>query len=126
MGKGECKFGKPKGIFFYFITLPGIYLDVGRGNYIICDSIYLDFTFQIELVLFNFSWLSAPQETTGERGSPSDPQVSLICQEKGPRLPLTKLTKKGIYWQITVFSSLMTIMKHFGYLVRLCLTQEVH
>ena len=30
MGKGEGESGKPRTIFFFFITLPGIYLDMGQ------------------------------------------------------------------------------------------------
>lgn len=29
MGKGECESGRSKTFFFYFLTLPGIYLDIG-------------------------------------------------------------------------------------------------
>ena len=69
-GKGRGWIWEAKNNFFLFHNLAWYLPRHGAGgNDIIHGSIHLDFTFQREMVLLNFSWLSTPRGTKGERGS---------------------------------------------------------
>ena len=69
-GKGRGWIWEGKNNFFLFHNLAWYLPRHGTGgNDIIHGSIHLDFTFQRAMVLLNFSWLSTPQGTKGERGS---------------------------------------------------------
>lgn len=93
MVKGECESGKPKPEFFYFITLPGIYLDMGEWGISSSMTAFTKISLSKGKGFSSFSQLSAPLGTRVREGlSLLDTELSLICYEKGPRLPLTKLT----------------------------------
>lgn len=55
MGKGECESGKSKTFFFYFLTLPGNYLDIGGKE---ITSSMLAFTYILLSKENWYSWVS--------------------------------------------------------------------
>lgn len=110
MSTGESETGKPKTNLFWFLTLPDSYLDMRQARMTSSMTALTQCHFPQRTSSLEFL-LALREQRVREGLSPSDPQLSLFCFEKEPRLPLTKLTKKAIYWQITVFSSLIAIME---------------